>query len=134
MHSCNGPIRGNVSHIIVTGGSSSSKDYELPIASNTTLGGVKISEDLNITEDGVIYINIEALSEKLNFELKDKYFEHRQNSPSKIWKIQHNLNKKPSVTVTDSANSKVMGEVVYIDNNNLELHFSAEFSGIAYLN
>ena len=61
MHSCNGPIRGNVSHIIVTGGGSS-KDYELPIASNTTLGGVKISEDLTISEDGVIYINICANS------------------------------------------------------------------------
>lgn len=132
MHNCAGPIHGKISHIIVNG--SSTGDYKLPIASNTTLGGVKISEDLNISEDGVIYINIEALSEKLNNELKDKYFEHRQNSPSKVWKIQHNLNKKPSVTVTDSANSKVIGEVVYIDNNSLELHFSAEFSGIAYLN
>lgn len=133
MHSCKGPIRGNISHIIITG-NGSSKDYELPIASDTTLGGIKISEDLNITEDGVIYINIETLSEKLNTELKDKFYEHTQSIPAKIWEVQHNLNKKPSATVTDSAGNKVIGEVIYIDNNNLELHFSAQFSGIAYLN
>ena len=71
---------------------------------------------------------------KLFSEVKDKYYEHRQNAVSKIWKINHNLNKKPSVTVVDSAGSEVIGEVIYIDDNNLELHFSAQFSGIAYLN
>ena len=132
MHNCVGPIHGKISHIIVSGGSIG--DYKLPIASESTLGGVKVGEDLSITEDGVIYVNIESLAEKLFSEVKDKYYEHRQNAVSKIWKINHNLNKKPSVTVVDSAGSEVIGEVIYIDDNNLELHFSAQFSGIAYLN
>ena len=132
MHNCAGPIRGNISHIIVSGGSTG--DYKLRIASESTLGGVKVGEDLSITEDGAIYVNIETLAEKLFSEIKDKYYEHRQNAVSKIWKINHNLNKKPSVTVVDSAGSEVIGEVIYIDDNNLELHFSAQFSGIAYLN
>ena len=132
MHNCAGPIHGKISHIIVSGGSTS--DYKLPIASESTLGGVKVGEDLSITEDGAIYVNIETLAEKLFSEVKDKYYEHRQNAVSKIWKINHNLNKKPSVTVVDSAGSEVIGEVIYIDDNNLELHFSAQFSGIAYLN
>ena len=132
MHNCAGPIHGNISHIIISGGSTG--DYELPIASESTLGGVKVGEDLRITEDGVIYVNIESLAEKLFSEVKDKYYEHRQNAVSKVWKINHNLNKKPSVTVVDSAGSEVIGEVIYIDDNNLELHFSAQFSGIAYLN
>ena len=132
MHNCAGPIHGKISHIIVNG--SSTGDYKLPIASESTLGGVKVGEDLSITEDGAIYVNIESLAEKLFSEVKDKYYEHRQNAVSKIWKINHNLNKKPSVTVVDSAGSEVIGEVIYIDDNNLELHFSAQFSGIAYLN
>ena len=132
MHNCAGPIHGNISHIIVNG--SSTGDYKLPIASESTLGGVKVGEDLGITEDGAIYVNIETLAEKLFSEIKDKYYEHHQNAISKIWKINHNLNKKPSVTVVDSAGSEVIGEVIYIDDNNLELHFSAQFSGIAYLN
>ena len=132
MHNCAGPIHGKISHIIVNG--SSIGDYKLPIASESTLGGVKVGEDLSITEDGAIYVNIETLAEKLFSEIKDKYYEHHQNAVSKIWKINHNLNKKPSVTVVDSAGSEVIGEVIYIDDNNLELHFSAQFSGIAYLN
>lgn len=132
MHNCAGPIHGNISHIIVSGDSIGG--YKLPIASESTLGGVKVGEDLSITEDGVIYVNIESLAEKLFSEVKDKYYEHRQNAVSKVWKINHNLNKKPSVTVVDSAGSEVIGEVIYIDDNNLELHFSAQFSGIAYLN
>ena len=132
MHNCTGPIHGKISHIIVIGGSIG--DNKLPIASESTLGGVKVGEDLSITEDGVIYVNIESLAEKLFSGVKDKYYEHRQNAVSKIWKINHNLNKKPSVTVVDSAGSEVIGEVIYIDDNNLELHFSAQFSGIAYLN
>ena len=132
MHSCAGPIRGNISHIIVNGGSTG--EYKLPIASESTLGGVKVGEDLSITEDGAIYVNIESLAEKLVFEVKDKYYEHRQNVAAKVWKINHNLNKKPSATVVDSAGTKVIGEVIYVDNNNLELHFSAQFSGTSYLN
>ena len=132
MHSCAGPIRGKISHIIVNGGSTG--DYKLPIASESTLGGVKVGEDFNITEDGVIYIDIETLTEKLFSDVRDKYYEHHQNISAKIWKINHNLNKKPSATVVDSAGTNVIGEIVYIDDNSLELHFSAQFSGIAYLN
>lgn len=91
MHNCAGPIHGKISHIIVSGGSIG--DYKLPIASESTLGGVKVGEDLSITEDGVIYVNIESLAEKLFSGVKDKYYEHRQNTVSKIWKINHNLNK-----------------------------------------
>ena len=87
-----------------------------------------------IIADGVIYIDIETLAEKLFSDVRDKYYEHHQNISAKIWKINHNLNKKPSATVVDSAGTNVIGEIVYIDDNNLELHFSAQFSGIAYLN
>jgi len=51
-----------------------------------------------------------------------------------IWEIIHNLEKYPSVTVIDSANTIVEGEVTYIDLNTLNVNFSAGFSGTAYLN
>ena len=132
MHNCTGPIHGKISHIIVSGGSIG--DYKLPIASESTLGGVKVGEDLSITEDGVIYVNKKKKKKNLFTGEKDKYYPHRQKKVSKIWKINKKKKKKPSVTVVDSAGSKVIGEVIYIDDNNLELHFSAQFSGIAYLN
>lgn len=64
----------------------------------------------------------------------DANFEYTQNQSSKVWEINHNLNKKPSVTTVDSGNNVVIGEVQYIDNNNLTVSFSASFSGNAYLN
>ena len=51
------------------------------------------------------------------------------NMPSKTWEINHNLNKYPSVTVINNDNQVVIGDVQYIDKNNLTVSFSAEFSG-----
>ena len=64
----------------------------------------------------------------------DKHYTHVQGVPNVQWNITHNLEKKPSVTVVDSADTDVMGEIIYIDNNNVQLNFSAAFSGKAYLN
>lgn len=57
-----------------------------------------------------------------------------QSIPSSVWTINHNLNKAPSVTVIDSAGSIVMGEINYIDMNNIIITFSGAFSGKALLN
>lgn len=64
----------------------------------------------------------------------DKNFRYNQNTPSTIWTINHNLNKRPSVVTTDSAGTTVEGMVSYIDVNNLTVEFSAAFSGYAELN
>lgn len=57
-----------------------------------------------------------------------------QDLPTTLWAVAHNLNKFPSVSVVDSSGSVVVGEVAYIDNNNLTITFSASFSGKAYIN
>lgn len=57
-----------------------------------------------------------------------------QSSASGTWTINHNLGKKPSVTVVDSADNQVVGDVEYIDENNLTVTFCGAFSGKAYLN
>lgn len=64
----------------------------------------------------------------------DLSYTHDQVEPSDHWEITHNLKKFPSVTVVDSANTAVYGEVNYIDLNNVVINFSSEFSGKAYLN
>jgi hypothetical protein len=57
-----------------------------------------------------------------------------QASPSALWTIAHNLDNYPSVTVTDSTEREVEGDVQYQDANTLTVGFSAPFSGVAYLN
>ena len=64
----------------------------------------------------------------------DKNYIHTQGLSSSLWNITHNLNKFPSVSVIDSDNKLVVGEVQYQDQNNLTVTFSGSFSGKAYLN
>ena len=61
-------------------------------------------------------------------------FVFTQGIPATTWNIQHNLGKFPSVSVINNNNVIINGEVTYIDNNNVQLNFSAGFSGKAYLN
>lgn len=63
-----------------------------------------------------------------------QYFVFNQNSPATTWNITHNLGRRPSVTVVDSAGTVVIGEVTYTSDNALTIQFSAGFSGQAYLN
>jgi hypothetical protein len=64
----------------------------------------------------------------------DKHFVYLQNTPSSSWVVTHNLNKRPSVVVVDSAESVVVGEVEYNSDNQVTLTFAGAFSGKAYLN
>ena len=57
-----------------------------------------------------------------------------QSIASNTWSIPHNLSKFPSVTIVDSAGDEVEGDVHYINNQSLNIVFSASFSGKAYLN
>ena len=61
-------------------------------------------------------------------------FVFTQGAAATQWSIQHNLGKFPSVSVINNNNVVINGEVKYIDNNNIQLNFSAGFSGKAYLN
>lgn len=57
-----------------------------------------------------------------------------QSVASDSWEIQHNLGKYPSVTVVDSGGNTVVGDVQYLDRNNITIRFASPFSGNAYLN
>lgn len=64
----------------------------------------------------------------------DNHFLHNQTLISNEWIVNHGLNKFPSVTVVDSAETVVYGEVTYLSKNKVKINFSGGFSGKAYLN
>jgi len=78
-----------------------------------------------------------TLTYRDNLSIQDSYkfsHIHNQTVSSSTWNITHNLNKYPSVSVVDSSNEEVIGEVEYINSNSLTVKFSAPFSGKAFLN
>lgn len=64
----------------------------------------------------------------------DANFVYIQSTPEAIWEITHSLGKKPSVTVVDSADNVVMGEIEYVNLNSVKITFAGAFSGKAYFN
>jgi hypothetical protein len=68
-------------------------------------------------------------------------FTFTQSIPADTWTINHNLNKKPSTTVTDNAGTVLYPNIEYLSLNTIELTFTAGVdpsfggvSGFAYLN
>ena len=70
---------------------------------------------------------------KTSAELK-LAFVYDKGTASDTWVIDHELDKYPSVTVVDSANTVVVGHITYIDRNQLIVRFNGTFKGKAYLN
>lgn len=77
--------------------------------------------------------SITGLAEAL-LEVSDKTFVFEQGVASDRWEIQHNLNKYPSVTLVDSANTQFVAQVEYIDENNCVVYMNGATKGKAYLN
>lgn len=76
-----------------------------------------------------------ALNEaKLYVNEKTNTFVFRQDEAKDVWMIVHNLHKRPSVSVVDSGDNIVYGDVEYVSDDELTITFSAAFSGKAYLN
>lgn len=107
-------------------------------------GKANISEVANgagnfVTRDGVTNeikerTPAETLSDLGAATIDDKNYVHNQGSASNIWNITHSLNKYVSVTVVDSAGTVVIGQIDYVDLNNITITFNASFSGDAYIN
>lgn len=65
---------------------------------------------------------------------QDANYVFNQRVPSETWNIAHNMNKFPSVSIVDSGGNVVIGNIDYVDRNNVQLTFSGAFSGSAYFN
>ena len=64
----------------------------------------------------------------------DKTFEYQQTEVATEWNVVHNLNKYPSVTITDALGNVILGDVQYIDSNQLKITLQTPYNGWAYLN
>ena len=64
----------------------------------------------------------------------DLTYEHVQSAASTTWNVAHELDKKPSVSIVDSADNIIYGEITYTNLNNLVITLSAATSGKAYIN
>ncbi len=58
---------------------------------------------------------------------------HTQSVPDEIWMIWHNLGIYANVSICDSSNRQVEGDLEYIDLNTIKLTFGAPFGGFAFV-
>lgn len=105
---------------------------------NANMGVVNATEsDYNKLSNKPSINGVVLEGDKSSKDLKldgDKTYVHYQRMQSNTWEIQHDLDKYPSVSVVDSANTTVVGDIHYIDTNKVIVTFSAPFSGKAFCN
>ena len=73
-----------------------------------------------------------ALGNRITVLESTASYVHVQNSSSVSWVATHNLGRYPAVTVVDSADTEVEGDVVHTNINVTTISFSAAFSGKAF--
>lgn len=59
---------------------------------------------------------------------------HVQATPAAVWTINHPMNRRPSVTVTDDAEEVVGAGVRYISDDVVEVFSNGAYTGKAFLN
>jgi hypothetical protein len=61
-------------------------------------------------------------------------YTHVQSAATSTWSVQHNLGTRPGgVSIVDSAENVVIGDVLYVSDNAMTITFSASFGGKAYI-
>lgn len=63
----------------------------------------------------------------------DKHYSQAFTASSEIT-VNHNLGKRPAVTVADSAGDVCIGEISYTDDNSIVVTFNNPFTGTIYCN
>lgn len=132
---------------------------DLPPATATTLGGIKVGDNLSISSDGTLSavgggtggttnynelsniptINgVEVKGNKtaadFNIQGEDKTYVFEQIFATTEWNITHNLGKYPSVVIVDTEMNLVLADVKYIDENTVKIKFANNFTGKAFFN
>ena len=94
------------------------------------------AQDLKTEIDGKANTDASNIDDNLHIwrQKIDANYVHDQAQPSSIWTINHPLNKKVSVTITDTAGTVIEGQVIIKDNSQVIITFNNPFSGIAVLN
>ena len=87
----------------------------------------------NIRYENSEYQDLSNVKQALDIALAKTYI-HIQGEPADTWIIEHNLNLYPSVTVVNSADEVVFGNVFYLSSNKVKIEFKSPFKGKALLN
>ena len=94
--------------------------------------------DLSLTfKGGNGQMDIDTLYSIMDFAIagaSDKHFTFTQSAPLDTWVINHNLNKYPSVSVTNFNDVVIVGEVEYTALNTATVTFTSPVAGKAFLN
>ena len=61
-------------------------------------------------------------------------FQFEQEDPAAVWTVPHNLERRPSVMVTDLAGNAVISDIRYIDDNIIQITHGRPVAGFAYCN
>ena len=96
---------------------------------DTHLGTTAAAIEFSPTDE-ISSTTVQGAIEEVRF--KSKYV-HTQASAATQWNIQHNLKFYPNVTIVDSGENYVVGDIQYLDWNNLVVTFTHSFAGKAYL-
>ena len=132
---------------------------DIPAATETTLGGIKVGSNLTIAPDGTLSatgggggtgtsdytaltnlptlngVKITGNKTAADYGIKeDKTYVFSQTFATTEWNITHNLNKYPSVIVVDDTLTQVMAEIQYVNLNTVKIKFSKGFTGKVFLN
>lgn len=112
----------------------------LAVFNGTVANRNKVECDINL-QGGITYIyslnafDGYALTASVENAVREQAYIYKQQTPSDIWIINHNLNALPTVDITDSAGTVVKpNEIIYNDNNTVTVTFITDFSGKAILN
>lgn len=92
--------------------------------SNGEVNMIQINNDGNITN---IYVTSSVTVNRNN------EFTHEQTVPSCSWVITHNFGFIPNVYTTNLEGQEIEGVVVPVDGNTIQINFSEDVTGYAYL-
>jgi hypothetical protein len=85
---------------------------------------------IDFTQESVnISLNIEYIQE----QVRENYV-HDQQVASNSWVVIHGLNKFAAVSVVNTANQAIVGDITYNSLNQLTITFTSSISGKAYIN
>jgi len=81
---------------------------------------------IKLTEDGITVSPVEVET--------DKFYQHDQAVASLSWNVNHELGKYPSVQIVNTSGKEIIGDIEFIDENNITVSFDIAVAGKVYCN
>jgi len=103
-----------------------------------TSGRAKAGQQVFVEADQTLYIlkgNTNSDWEEVGSGAGgDANYIHTQSTPLPQWSITHNLGKRPSVQIANSAGALVEAEITHINDNSITVDFNVSMTGVAIIN